>query len=230
MAFVIHVLGWSGPLLESPHWCYLHLPAGQLARARSLLLLGDQALESLSPDAVRAWLAAGRRRALLSPRRCDAARLESWLQGGAIDIVCRERLAEALGSRARELELGLVAWPLDLDDWLPEWVVRPPAGGFVDRALRVLPRVRPLHDVEAWVRAAGAGSHWKLRRRLRRALSICPRELMQLHLLAQVEAADADEVARQDLAVLLGYADESSLGHAWRRALEAAERLRPVPE
>jgi hypothetical protein len=225
MAFVVHLLGWSGPPPEGMRWACLHVRAQDVESLRgSLLLAGERALDIAEPVAVHRWLRRGRRRALLCLETCRTARLDGWLEGGLVELVPPRRLAQALEAAALDLELGHARWPREPSEWLPDPDMVPRAGTVADRILRELVGHRPLHAVRAWA-AACSVPYRRFLVELRKATGGTPTELAQLFALGQAELADSEGVARHDTALLLDYETESTLAHALRRARAVRTRI-----
>ena len=221
MAFVVHVVGWGGSLPPpDPRWRYVRVRPAEVVHSvpARLLIVGREVLVPVDVEVVRRWSHAHRCRLIVCLATCETSAFAPW-QGLGI-LVGPEKLSKTIEQCARELDLGLVRWPLEPHEWLPSGARIPPLGSFAALALRCLPDVYPIHDIEAWCLASNS-SYSRLWRALRDEVGLAPRDVYLAFVSAQVAAADSAGESRSEVARMLGYADASALGHAVLRARSA---------
>jgi AraC-like DNA-binding protein len=174
-----------------------------------VLVLGDRVLTSVAPKDVRKLIGARAVRVIVSPDECDCRELTRWVQAGFQDLVLPENLVEYLIER----ECSVSERPdLELQDWLPFDPDRSSAGQEAAKAVPSL--VRPF-AVSEWSEALG-WCRQKLWRVCAADFGTNPKTVLWWYIGTVVCKARAQGQNTEQISSMLGYADSSTLSHAFQ--------------
>jgi hypothetical protein len=223
---VVLVTGWVGefPRIEG---CDLRwVPSGQVFAAlrgappRSVVVLGENALREVRPEALRVPLRSSGRFAVGVYRASVEEEALRWAASGVAEVLPARRLAprvEALTRIARRIEVPRAAWA----------PCEPGPGTLGESILEAIPRLEK-PSAGGLVEILGIERHTLLRA-CRKAFGITVQRLCRQYLEAVVREERARGVRWKAMARDTGYANEQNLRRAMGNRRPEAPRGRDIP-
>ena len=182
------------------------------------IILGDQALSSLSPQSIRTLLRGRGIAVFLCPHVCSGRRLLEWVRAGFEEILLPEELHSVFPLPGIPMPRPSVR----LIDWLPQHAA---LNATQRNTFRVVPHLSRAFSVTEWARMAGI-SRQGLWRTCLTHLGMSPKDVLWSYVQTVVHIARQNGLTEDNTAALLGYSDATALSHAFHRRKVALPKRR----